>query len=193
MMRQLGFTLIEILVALTLLALIGTIGWRSLDGLNRVSGRVSSEAGRWQEIAMAIERVGNDARQAMPVAGRDAAGRRLPAWQGTARVADGRPQLTLTRSANAGSDMQRIAYRWQDGRLELLTWPSHDAAAASRSHLLLEGIDALEFAYLDRNNRWLDEWPPSGDPRRLPRALRLRLKLLEGGRLERIFDVPTAD
>jgi general secretion pathway protein J len=45
---------------------------------------------------------------------------------------------------------------------------------------------------LDHESRWLAIWPQR-DGRTLPRALRLRLSLAEGGTIERIFDVAAAE
>lgn len=187
MRRQAGLTLIEILVAASLLALLGVLGWRGLDASARTSARVESSAARWQAIALACERLGNDVRQAVGVPGRDADGRETPAWVQPA----GATEVTLTRSGDDGDSPRRVTYRWRDGRLELLTWPAFDAPAASRSHVLLEAIAGVEFAVLDPALRWHSSWSPQA-AQRLPRALRLRLQLAEGGTIERIFDVAAA-
>lgn len=185
-----GFTLIEILVALSLLALLGVLGYRGLDGIRYTAGELGERADRWQEIGLTLERLGNDVRQAVAVPGRDGEGRELPAWIGIRSPATpaASAQLVLTRIGRDGGDLQRVSYRWQGEHLELLTWPAFDAPAANRKHRLLAGIAGLEFAHLDRENRWQAEWPP-GDRQTLPRALRVRLFLAEGGTLERIFDV----
>lgn len=182
-----GFTLIEILVAMSLLAVIGVLGYRGLDSVHRTAERVHGTAARWQAIALVVDRLGSDVRQALAVPGRQPDGRPTPAWQTPAPG-----ELVLTRAPADDGDLQRLAYRWQDDRLELLTWPAFDAPAANQRHVLLSGVGAVEFAYLDRDQRWLAAWPV-GEARRLPRALRLRLLLAEGGTIERIYDVAAAD
>lgn len=184
---QRGFTLIEILVAVSLLAVLGVLGYRGVAAATANAAHLTGNAGRWQDIALALARVGDDSRQAIAVAGRDENGHELPAWQ-----LGGRPaQLTLTRAV-AGGEPRRLAYRCQEGGLELLLWASPEAPAANRRHRLLDGVTDCELAVLDDERRWLGEWPPRGD-RALPRALRLRLTLAEGGSIERIFDVAAAE
>ncbi|PKO87676.1 MAG: hypothetical protein CVU18_09970 [Betaproteobacteria bacterium HGW-Betaproteobacteria-12] len=182
-----GFTLIEILVAMSLLAVIGVLGYRGLDSVRQTAERVQEKAMRWQEIALVVDRLGSDVRQALAVPGRWPDGSPAPAWQTPAPA-----ELVLSRATADDGDLQRLAYRALGDRLELLTWPAFDASAPTRQHVLLAGLAGVEFAYLDREQRWLADWP-SAEARRLPRALRLRLHLAEGGVIERIFDVAAAD
>ncbi len=194
-----GFTLIEILVAMALMAIIGVLGFRGLDNVRHSSERLGGTAAYWQDIALASERIGRDVRQALAVPGRTSDGLEAPAWQ-TRRWLDERPeaaQLVFSRLGNGEGDLQRVGYRWEkgisgEGRLSLLVWPAVDAAAPSRSYPLLEGVAKLELSYLDRQGKWLADWPTTS-ARQLPRAVRLTLTLEEGGVIERIFDVPAAE
>ncbi|MDD2742360.1 MAG: type II secretion system minor pseudopilin GspJ [Rhodocyclaceae bacterium] len=198
-----GFTLIEILLAMTLMAIIGVLGFRGLDNVRHASERLSSTAARWQEIALASDRIGRDVRQAFAVPGRTGDGRETPAWL-TRRWVDERPesaQLVFSRLGNGDGDVQRIGYRWDKGTsedaagggtLSLLLWSSVDAALPARRYALLDGVAKLELSYLDHQGNWLADWP-TAMARQLPRALRLVVTLVEGGVVERIFDVPAAE
>lgn len=44
---QRAFTLVEVLVAMAILALLGTLAWRTLDGMTRVHERTQQEASDW--------------------------------------------------------------------------------------------------------------------------------------------------
>ena len=204
---QQGFTLIEILVAMTLMAIIGVLGFRGLDNVRHASERLSGTAARWQEIGLATERIGRDVRQAFAVPGRTGDGREAAVWQ-TRRFLDERPesaQLVFSRLGAGEGDIQRIGYRWEksaiagtsadstaSGKLSLLIWPAVDAALPARSYMLLDGVAKLELSYLDRQGNWLFDWP-TAPARQLPRALRLVMTLAEGGVVERIFDLPAAE
>lgn len=188
-----GFTLIEILVAVSLLAMIGVLGYRGLESIRHTGQRLGMSAERMHAIALTFERLGGDVRQALPVPGRRPDGSEAPAWQTLHPTASTAAlELTLTRSSSGSGDLQRLTYRWHEGLLELITWPAHDALQPGRRYPLLGDIDAIEFAYLDRDNRWRADWPAS-ELHRLPRALRLKLHLAEGGQIERIFDVAAAE
>ena len=197
--RNRGFTLIEILVAMSLMAIIGVLGFRGLDNIRHATERLSGMAARWQEIALVNERIGRDIRQALGVPGRSGDGREAPAWQ-TSRRVDARPeaaQLIFSRLGNAEGDLQRVGYRWvkqgaAGGELSLLVWPAVDAVLPTRSYLLLGKLAQFELSYLDHHGQWLPDWPATS-VRALPRALRLVMTLEEGGVVARIFAVPAAE
>lgn len=182
--RSHGLTLVEIMVALSLLAILGLMSYRGVSQLQQGSQQLGAQAQRWREIALVTERLGRDATQAVALA-------TGPAW--SARQDDDVRELVLLRVGPDNGDLQRVGYRWQgDGALYLLVWSSRDPAQPPRSHLLLDGVRAVEFAHLDLQGRWQLPWPPATGREVLPRALRLRLALQEGGQIERIFDVPAA-
>ena len=79
--KMAGFTLIEMLVAAALLALIGALGWRGLDNVQQASLHLTETTARWQELALVGERIGSDVRQAIAVPGRQTDGRAAPPWQ----------------------------------------------------------------------------------------------------------------
>lgn len=180
---QRGFTLIEILVAVSLLAVLGVLGYRGLEAATSTAGHLTDTAGRWQDIDLALARLGSDVRQATP-----ARERGVTNWQQPPDKAE----LTLNSAAHGGSSERRITYRWSRAGLELLLWPGVDGPPPTSGHLLLVGITGLEFAALDQEARWHADWPPAGQ-QGLPRALRVRLSLSEGGMIERIFDVAAAE
>ncbi len=187
-----GFTLIEVLVAMALFAVLGVLGYRGLDSVRQAGEHVHGVATRWQEIARAVERIGRDVRQVVVRNARQSDGTVAPAWIGRPEINElaGSAQLVFTRLGGAESDTRRLAYRWRDGQLDLLVWTSPESPLPPKAYPLLDKVRRADFAYLDSAGVWRDRWPLAGGDR-LPRALRLRLELEEGGRLERIFDLPS--
>lgn len=193
-----GFSLIEVLVAVTLLAVVGVLGYRGLDQVRLASARLGQHADEWQTLAAAFERIGNDLRQALPPAlspGSDAA-----FWQLSAADEQGRRsgQLSFVRPAWTTGEAQRVAYRWEEGdggdggTLWLLLWSGREETAAVRRLRLLDGLRQIDMACLDRHGTWRRTWSTSAQGGDLPRAIRFELVLPDGRRIERIFDLPAA-
>ncbi len=58
-----GLTLIELCIAVALLALIATMSYRGLDSISRTSDRMIAEEERWQTVALFFERFAADVSQ----------------------------------------------------------------------------------------------------------------------------------
>ena len=61
-----AFTLIEVLLALAILAVIAVLGYRAVAALSDSQTRLSAEANRWQTLDRFFARLEGDFRQAMP-------------------------------------------------------------------------------------------------------------------------------
>jgi general secretion pathway protein J len=198
--RERGLTLIELAVAVALLALITTMAYRGLDSISRSSERSLAEGERWQAIALFFERFGNDAAQASlrPIRAAAETAKPLPAWWGhpPEDAADqdiAAAGLEFTRKSPAGRDEIRLAYRLRAGRVELLIWPVLDPAPSSVPdvYTLLEGVGSLRFRHLDATGTWQDRWPLAGAKEALPRAIAVEITLRDGTALQRVFALPS--
>ncbi|KCZ94302.1 type II secretion system minor pseudopilin GspJ [Hyphomonas johnsonii] len=71
-----------------------------------------------------------------------------------------------SRKDSDRSDLQRVAYRFEDGNLIRTAWlrPNPAPATPVVERVLLSGIDSLTVHYRSAG-RWYDEWPatPEGD------------------------------
>ncbi|HSS70418.1 MAG TPA: prepilin-type N-terminal cleavage/methylation domain-containing protein, partial [Casimicrobiaceae bacterium] len=61
-----GFTLVEVLLALVILAVIAVLGYRAVAALSESETRLSAEAARWRTLDLFFARLEGDLRQAMP-------------------------------------------------------------------------------------------------------------------------------
>jgi len=188
--RARGLTLVEVLVAVALIAVSGVLGYRALDAIRHSADRLLQASRHWDAIELGSQRLVRDVGLALPEPWTDRAGRLLPPLWGR-RTERGEAELVFVRST-AHTGVQRVGYRWRrapdGGRLELLSYATPRDDAPARATLLLDGIEALEFSYLDAASRWQREWLRP----ELPRAVRLTLALADGLTVERIVDVPTA-
>jgi general secretion pathway protein J len=184
-----GFTLLELLVALTILALLSVLGYRAIVALTDGETRLTEETRRWRALDTLFSRLEADLREAIPRDVRSAAGGDA-AWLG-ATDADGNALLVFSRAGpefapDVGSAGQRLGYRLNRGAIEVLYWPWLDNASAAvpAAYALEDGIAGLRIEYLDRSGAWRDRWPVAGEPS-LPRAVHVVLTLAGGETVER--------
>lgn len=187
--RSRGFTLVELLTALLILALLAVLSMRGLTAVLDTGDQVGAETDKWRDVAALCARFERDVRLASPRAVRTATGT-APAWIGRAVEGPG-ARLELSRFAAAGGvdTPRRIAYALND-RQEIEVWisPGLDVAPAQAParHAVLAGVAALELHYLDSAGAWRPAWPAAGEAP-IPGAVRLRIVLATGEDVVRVF------
>lgn len=193
MKRPRGFTLVEILVALGLLALTAVLAYRATAALVDGESRLAAEASRWRTLDAALSRLEGDMRQALPRAVR-AGDATEPAWL-AARESNGATAMVFSRAgpeftAEPGIAGQRIGYRLRGVALEVVYWPALDRVRAGEDGLrawpLIDGVAGFRVEHLGEGGAWFAAWPQPGEPA-LPRALRVHLTLASGEAIERWF------
>ncbi|PAS98572.1 MAG: type II secretion system protein GspJ [Candidatus Dactylopiibacterium carminicum] len=205
-MHRRGFTLIEVLVALAVFAVVTLLAWRGLDVMVGTKARLDGEMRRWRELELVFERLALDLTQIAPRFWVDEQGRTRSAVQASGTTSGAQCQLDLMRF---GVDNLPVhaRYRLQDGRFTLQILPTSQSQAQSLAeaasalaeaegktpdHLLLDDVSRCDLAFLDGNNVWQARWPNSdtlSDATR-PRGMRLRLTLDGRGQFERIYYLP---
>ena len=187
--RGAGFTLIEILIALAILALIAVLGYRATSSLAQSEVKLSAEAARWRAFDGMFARLEADMRAAQPRTAR--AGNSIePAWVGATDAA-GNATIRFSRAGTEsagepGAAGQRIGYRLANGAIEVAYWPHLDqpGSVVPAVYALAGGVTAVRVAYLDSQGAWQERWPVLGEPT-LPRAVRVVLALDDGTSIER--------
>jgi general secretion pathway protein J len=184
-----GFTLLELLIALAILAMLSVLGYRATASLADSEVRLTAETARWRALDALFVRLEADLRKAQPRGARTAAGLE-PAWLG-AVDAEGNSDLRFSRAGpeftfEAGSAGQRLGYRLRNSAVEVLYWPYLDIAPGSlpAAYALADGITRFRVEYLDSRGATHERWPVAGEPA-LPRAVRVTLTLAGGETVER--------
>lgn len=184
-----GFTLLELLIAIAIVALLALMGYRALAALSQSESRLSTEAGRWRTLDLFFARLEGDLREAVPRPARNGSVRE-PAWLAMVD-AGGNATLAFSRAGpefalDPGSAGQRLGYRLRNGTVEVLYWSSYDRPVNSEPsvYALLSGVTQFRLSYLTATGRWIDTWPLTGDSD-LPRATRVALTLESGEEIER--------
>ena len=193
-----GFTLIEVLVALAIFAVMAVTAYRGLSVMLDARARVEQENRQWRNLALFFARLENDLGAVLDRPVRGASGLILPALSGKPlAVAENDAQLALTRSGYADQvgvpgAPQRVGYRLRGADVELLTWTVLDQAPRSGPDAApaLKGVKEFALRYLDRSGNWQPQWPPAGQNEGLPAALEVRVGLLSGVEVRRVFALP---
>jgi len=201
--HQRGFTLLEVLIAVTVTAIIGIAVSQVLSAtLNAKEGvdRVSAAFEGVQRGMLLLER---DLFQAVHRPVRDPFGEMLFAM--TSRTDDGDIELTRTGWRNplqrARSKLQRVAWSLEGEELRRYYWTVLDRAQDTEpeDQVIMEGVAALDLRFLDPDGQWHTEWPTNeqltntqagAQEQPLPSAVEVVIEHRRFGRLRRLFDMP---
>ncbi len=190
-----GFTLLELIVAIAIFALISAMTYPSLIHILDMGDQVERQNARLAEVQKAIALIGRDLRQIVDRPVRDAYGGTLRAVAGGTGAI---PPLELTRTGWRNpvgwnrSHLQRVAYLLVDGDLIRQSWTvldrSTDSVAAEA--VVLEGVEALELRFMGADRQWHEFWPPAdAEGSVMPKAVEVILDLEDWGRINRIYRV----
>lgn len=167
-MRSKGFSLLEAMVTLVVIALVATLLMQSLTHVLGMRERVLRHE-RDARVEALHERWFRDS---VTAAAADRPGA-SPSFRGDA-TSMAFFSLDALRAQSAAAVGWRLVENTGGVRLEYVeagaTWP-----------LLVESIEAGAFAYLDSAGQWHDTWPVAEHPGEvLPRAVRLVLRSVDG-------------
>ncbi len=185
--RQRGLTLIELMVALAIFAVLGVLSYRALAEVSTSRTRLEDGFERWRSVGRAMQRIDADLLQLVAPA----------ASASTAANVQASPALLLTRAASGGAELQllrleeargvrRVGYRLVDGRLDWLRWSGRDAVGEPTVEPLLGNVRNVRWRFLTGGNR-VDAWPPGERRHTLPDAVILELELPDHGTLTRFI------
>lgn len=193
-----GFTLLELLVAIMVFALLSLGVYQVVDGVRRADESSARLSERMDNLQRAMQLLQNDFTQILARRQRSEDLSRAPFLSAGAGVLQSQddgwllirgglpnPQMQLPRG-----HLQRVGYRLQQGQLQRLTWPFADVPASSEPQIrtLLDGVESLQLTFY-HDGQWQRQWQDSDA---LPQAVRLRLTLHSLGELERIWLLPVA-
>nr|WP_269474400.1 type II secretion system minor pseudopilin GspJ [Serratia ureilytica] len=196
---QRGFTLVEMLLAIALFAMLSLTALTVFRGVlknDEITQRKSTQLTQLQRALAIVERDLTQAQARVPTGDKRWPAAPEFAVLQTAGEEGGDFQLLLIRNGWPNpqarlprATQERVAYRYRQGRLERLSYPNLSSPqAAARSVLLLSEVTRFQLRFY-RQGEWLTAWRAGG---LLPQAVEIVIDTPALGEVRRIVTLPAA-
>ena len=185
--RVAGLTLIELLVALAVFAVLGTLTWRGSSQMIDTNRMVSQDLEHWRAINRALQIMELNLIQAVARPSTEGA-MAAPALA----LIDGPRGSELTfRTLSGDVGVQRVSFRLAGDQWMWIRRSddiqSPEAQQGEESDVLLSGVKTVSWRFLGTDG-WVSAWPPEGLAiDELPAGVELRLNLVGLGAVSRIY------
>jgi general secretion pathway protein J len=204
--RAPGFTLLELMVALFIAAVMFAMGYGALTQAMKSHDMLKERQTKLLQLQTTMRVLEQDFVQLAPRPVRQAVGDEpsQPALLGG--TPGTQPLVTLTRGGWANPnglqrpELQRVAYFLENGTLRRESWyvldPTLSSTTAKRE--LLTHVKSLTIQYMDLSHTWQPQWPPTtvagaqaleSSLRIRPIAVQVTLDTEDFGQIVRIFEV----
>ena len=178
-----GFTLVELLVAIAIFAVLSALGWKVFDYLAKVKDRNAMHEANLEQLQESYQQILRDTMQAVPLTA-NVKGQQQPALV----LQNGRFNFSKTGvndSLQQGiSPHERVEYQYRDNEKKLYRLKYRNLHQTGNdqpeSSVMLDEVEAFEIMVLNPNE--LSSWPESNiDPqqteqlRLLPKGIKINL------------------
>ncbi len=195
--RESGFTLIELIVAVAVFAVVAVMAYSGLELLIHSRTDLEGQATRQREIELAVLRIERDLRQALARPVRGAYGEDVRAFVGSENSAQWSTLDLAADEDGVRAQAQRVSYALVDRMLVRVSDRVLDRSPreTGRSRKLLGEVVRIRWRYLAGPKQDSDQWPPRAGisaPEALPRAVEFRIELADLGEIQRLVELPEA-
>ena len=193
MKRCKGFTLFEMVIAVSIFALMGVIAFGGLGQMTRTGQAVADANDRLSDLQFAVVYFTRDWTQVSP--------RRIRNQYGDeeSNIVIAEDSITFTRSGwdnllgQPRSTLQRVQYLVDDNQLLRRYWRSLDQGIGEKpiQVVLLDDVESMEVGFQNVLGKLVRTWPvdsnySDGDPI----LLAIKLELTDMGEIIRLLEVP---
>lgn len=207
-MKQRGFTLIEVLVALFISAIVAVMAYSGLSSALQQRASVQVQAERTKNMLQFWTLLERDVMQMVAKPIRDSYEQQQPALLGGVANID---FLAFTRTGwanpagNLRSNLQRVNYTLQDNSIQRAMWSDIDATSVSEAQtaVVLTDVEEVFVRFLrvasdarddGLGGEWVDEWALRDVDNMLevlPVAVEVIVVTKDWGEVRRVFEVPS--
>ncbi|MBL4761926.1 MAG: type II secretion system minor pseudopilin GspJ [Gammaproteobacteria bacterium] len=167
-MRQRGFTLIEVLIAVAIMTIVSVMAFTSLGFITSSQEYIGLKQSQVAALQYTYQMIKQDTQQSIARTVRD----QLGSKQGGFKTSYDDVFLSITRLGRSNpanlsrSELQFINYQLKDGQLTRFTHPTINSAADSLGIPLTFDLELEEVSvrFLDSEGRWHTSWPVSATP-----------------------------
>ena len=192
-----GFTLIEMVVAIAIFAVVSVLAYGGLNHVLKNQEHIQDSAKRLKNLQLTFRYLERDVGQIIDRSVRNQYGDTQFAFVGDEDKAVSFTHSGWRNPANlVRSKLQRVTYELSEDTLKRYNWAQLDGAIAEEYFTtnLLDDVESISMRYMDPNRQWHDTWPPlNSNPQNIgiPIALEITVKAKPWGEVKRIFAGPT--
>lgn len=203
--KQQGFTLLELLIASIIFAIMAIMAYGGLDNVISNSQASKQALKRLQQIQQTVSVLNRDFRQLIPRPIRDEFGNTQP-YLSAGNNIDYLVEFSRGGRVNPGgllrSTLLRVAYRFDEETLVRLQWPQLDRTQEQepKKTTLIDNLEEVSIRFLDPAGEWQEQWPPlNATPTNAPGgiavatthplAIEIILQLKDWGEIRRLYQI----
>lgn len=191
--RQRGFTMMELLIAIAVFAVLGAMSYGGLNTVLKTRTRTVEAADQLHSLQITLMLIQRDLQHVINEPSRDEFGDlQAPI---TTDFSDDR-LIEFSRlgwnnpTDQLRSTFQRVAYGFEDNTLLRYYWPHFHRGPQEKPIRaeLLDGLEEVSFRYMDKQETWHNDWPPlNTNIAELPHLIEISLELENGDEITRKF------
>jgi general secretion pathway protein J len=190
-----GFTLIEMVIAVAIFAVMMVIAFPGLTHIAKVGDQVGQSNRRLSELQFALTYLNRDWMQVSSRKILDQYGDEKP------HIVIENNGISFTHSGwsnllqHKRSELQRVQYRVKANQLIRQYWISLDQTTAEEpiSTVLIDNVESFAVYFIDGSEQTIERWPlDEQDQQRAgkPIALRVEIDVKQFGQVHRIMEIP---